>query len=133
MRRSRERRIAGEGESTATLATAAARKALAAAELDANDLDLVVCGTVTPEMAFPSTACFVAAALGLIKAKTLVVPFSHDMFFPPDDCEAEQRLIPNSKFRVVESLWAHFAMFCMTTSDREQIDACIRDLLNETA
>src|SRR5258706_1669609 len=61
----RERRIAGEGESTATLATAAARKALAAAEMDANDLDLVVCGTVTPEMAFPSTACFVAAALGL--------------------------------------------------------------------
>src|SRR6266446_1396336 len=61
----RERRIAGEGESTATLATAAARKALAAAEMDANDLDLVICGTVTPEMAFPSTACFVAAALGL--------------------------------------------------------------------
>src|SRR5438477_10527538 len=61
----RERRIAGEGESTATLATAAARKALAAAELSAHDLDLVLCGTVTPEMAFPSTACFVAAALGL--------------------------------------------------------------------
>src|SRR5947209_18853624 len=61
----RERRIAGEGESTATLATAAARKALAAAELHAKDLDLIVCGTVTPELAFPSTACFVAAALGL--------------------------------------------------------------------
>lgn len=55
------------------------------------------------------------------------------MFFPPDDCEAEQRLIPNSKFRVVQSLWAHFAMFCMTPSDREQIDACIGDLLNERA
>jgi 3-oxoacyl-[acyl-carrier-protein] synthase-3 len=61
----RERRIAGEGESTATLATAAARRALAAAELNPKDLDLVVCGTITPEMAFPSTACFVAAALGL--------------------------------------------------------------------
>src|SRR2546423_2502094 len=61
----RERRIAGEGESTATLATAAARKALAAAEMDANDLDLVICGTVTPEMAFPSTAYFFAAALRL--------------------------------------------------------------------
>ena len=72
-------------------------------------------------------------ALGRIKAKTLVVPFSQDMFFPPADCEAEQTLIPNSKFRIVESLWAHFAMFCMTTSDREQIDACIRDLLNEPA
>jgi len=74
-----------------------------------------------------------AAALGRIKAKTLVVPFSHDMFFPPEDCEAEQRLIPNSRFRVVQSLWAHFAMFCMTPSDREQIDACIADLLSEPA
>jgi homoserine O-acetyltransferase len=72
------------------------------------------------------------AALGRIKAKTYVVPFSRDMFFPPADCEAEQTLIPNSTFRVVESLWAHFAMFCMTSSDKEQIDGCIRDLLNES-
>src|SRR5687767_7605313 len=61
----KERRIAGPGETTATLATAAARKALAAANLKATDLDLIVCGTITPEMAFPSTACFVAHALGL--------------------------------------------------------------------
>ena len=61
----RERRVAGEGESTATLATAACRRAMAAAEIEAKDVDLVVCGTVTPEMHFPSTACFVAAALGL--------------------------------------------------------------------
>jgi len=72
-----------------------------------------------------------AAALGRITAKTYVVPFSRDMFFPPADCEAEQRLIPNSEFRVVDSLWAHFAMFCMTTAEREQIDACISDLLKE--
>ena len=72
-----------------------------------------------------------AAALGRIKAKTYVVPFSRDMFFPPADCEVEQMLIPNSKFRVVDSLWAHFAMFCMTHSERDQIDACIRDLLAE--
>src|SRR5512132_3591074 len=45
-----------------------------------------------------------AAALGRIKAKTLIVPFSYDMFFPTEDCEAEQKLIPNSKFRVFESL-----------------------------
>lgn len=61
----RERRIAGEGESTATLAAAAARKALASAGIEAKDVDLVICGTITPEMAFPSTACFVAASLGL--------------------------------------------------------------------
>jgi len=61
----KERRIAGEGESTATLATQAGRRALAAAEIEPKDLDLIVCGTITPEMHFPSTACFVAAALGL--------------------------------------------------------------------
>src|SRR5271154_6870119 len=61
----RERRIAGPGESTATLATAAARKALAAAGIGPKDLDLIVCGTISPEMAFPSTACFIGAELGL--------------------------------------------------------------------
>jgi homoserine O-acetyltransferase len=69
------------------------------------------------------------AALGRISAKTLVVAFSHDMFFPPEDCEAEQGLIANSEFRVIDSLWAHFAMFCLTPSEREQIDTCIGDLL----
>lgn len=70
-------------------------------------------------------------ALGRIKAITHVVAFSGDMFFPPKDCETEQKLIPRSKFKVVQSLWAHFAMFCMTASDRKQIDDCIRDILTE--
>jgi 3-oxoacyl-[acyl-carrier-protein] synthase-3 len=61
----RERRVVSQGESTATLATAAARKALAAAEVGPEDLDLIICGTISPEMVFPSTACFVAASLGL--------------------------------------------------------------------
>jgi 3-oxoacyl-[acyl-carrier-protein] synthase-3 len=61
----RERRIAADDESTATLATAAARKAIEAAGIEAKDLDLIICATITPEMVFPSTACFVAAALGL--------------------------------------------------------------------
>src|SRR5580704_2884032 len=61
----RERRVAGPGETTAMLATAAARKALEAANLQPADLDLIICGTISGEMVFPSTACFVAAALGL--------------------------------------------------------------------
>jgi len=40
-------------------------KALEAARIDAKDLDLVLCATITPEMQFPATACFVASALGL--------------------------------------------------------------------
>jgi 3-oxoacyl-[acyl-carrier-protein] synthase-3 len=61
----KERRIAAPHESTATLATMAARRALADAGLEAKDLDLILCATITPEMGFPSTACFVAAGLGL--------------------------------------------------------------------
>ena len=61
----RERRIAGSGESTATLGTAAARRAIEAAGLEPKDIELIVCGTITPEMVFPSTACFIGADLGL--------------------------------------------------------------------
>lgn len=61
----RERRIAGPGESTATLASHAATRALKAAGLEPKDLDLILCATISGEMVFPSTACFVAASLGL--------------------------------------------------------------------
>jgi 3-oxoacyl-[acyl-carrier-protein] synthase III len=61
----KERRIAAEGETTASLATAAARKAIASAGLEPKDIEMIVCATITPEMVFPSTACFVGASLGL--------------------------------------------------------------------
>src|SRR5438477_9704839 len=61
----KERRIAGPNESTATMGAGAARRALKAAGLEATDIDLVLCGTISPEMTFPSTACFIAAELGL--------------------------------------------------------------------
>ena len=61
----KERRIATEGETTASLATAAARKAIDAAGIDPKEVELIVVATITPEMVFPSTACFVGAALGL--------------------------------------------------------------------
>src|SRR3954464_8843876 len=60
----KERRGVGVGESTASLSTSAAKRALEAAGLTAKDLDLIVVATITPEMGFPSTACFVAAGLG---------------------------------------------------------------------
>jgi len=67
-----------------------------------------------------------AAALGRIKAKTLLMPFSGDMFFPVQDHVDEQALIPNSERRVIESHWGHFAMFCMTEEDRRAIDDNLR-------
>src|SRR4051812_34381283 len=61
----RERRIVSPGESTATLATAAARRAIESAGLTPQDIELIIVGTITPEMVFPSTACFVGADLGM--------------------------------------------------------------------
>src|SRR5947209_8683943 len=60
----RERRIAGPDETSASLGLGAARRALRAAELTPQDVDLIVCASVTPEMLFPSTACFIQAGLG---------------------------------------------------------------------
>ncbi len=60
----RERRIAAADESTATLATLAGERALKAANLQPADIDLVIVATITPEMAFPATACVVASRLG---------------------------------------------------------------------
>ncbi|WP_310534707.1 beta-ketoacyl-ACP synthase III [Novosphingobium sp.] len=60
----RSRYFAGEGETTSTLATAAARKAIEAAGIDASAIDLIVLGTTTPDQTFPATATTVQAALG---------------------------------------------------------------------
>ncbi|HEY9080824.1 beta-ketoacyl-ACP synthase III [Magnetovibrio sp.] len=61
----RERRIARVGESTSALAFQAAENALEAAEISAQDLDLVIVATTTPDNTFPSTATKVQAMLGM--------------------------------------------------------------------
>ncbi len=61
----RFRHIAGEGETTATLATEACRKALEAAGMAASEIDLIVLATATPDQTFPASATKVQAALGI--------------------------------------------------------------------
>lgn len=55
----RERRIASEGEYTSTFATLAAKRALEAAGVSPEEIDLIVVGTLTPDFPFPATACIV--------------------------------------------------------------------------
>jgi len=59
----KERHITNDDETTAFLATEAAKKAMEDADLDARELELIIVATITPEMVFPSTACFVQRAL----------------------------------------------------------------------
>ena len=61
----RTRYIAGENETTASLAVDAARKALEHAGVAATDVDLIVLATATPDQTFPSSATKVQAALGI--------------------------------------------------------------------
>jgi len=61
----RNRHIAGDGETTATLATDAAKAALDAAGLAAQDIDLIILATATPDQTFPASATIVQAALGI--------------------------------------------------------------------
>ena len=61
----RSRYLAGEDETTASLAADAARKALAHAGVNASAIDLIVLATATPDQTFPSSATKVQAALGI--------------------------------------------------------------------
>jgi 3-oxoacyl-[acyl-carrier-protein] synthase-3 len=61
----RARHIAGDGETTASLATDAARGALEQAGVPATAIDLIVLATATPDQTFPSSATKVQAALGI--------------------------------------------------------------------
>lgn len=64
----KERRLAAKNEATSDLAIKAARQALAAADLEPKDLDLIIVATITPDMSFPSVACFVQNVLSAKKA-----------------------------------------------------------------
>jgi len=63
----KQRYIAGEGETTSTLGAAAARAALAKAQCAAEDIDLIICATSTPDYTFPSAATMIQAELGITK------------------------------------------------------------------
>jgi len=64
----KRRHIAAEDQTTGDLATLAASRALAAAGVDAADLDLILVGTATPDHYFPATACLVQERLGAKRA-----------------------------------------------------------------
>lgn len=64
----RQRRIAGEEQSTGDLGTIAAERALKDANLNPDDIDLIIVATITPDHAFPSTACIIQDNIKATKA-----------------------------------------------------------------
>jgi 3-oxoacyl-[acyl-carrier-protein] synthase-3 len=60
----KERRIAAPAEATSDLGTKAALKAMEEAEITADQIDLIICATVSPDTFFPSTACYIQKNLG---------------------------------------------------------------------
>src|SRR3954447_21507354 len=60
----KQRRKAAENEYTSLFAVKAARQALERARIDASELDLLICATVTPDQILPSTGCLIQAELG---------------------------------------------------------------------
>jgi 3-oxoacyl-[acyl-carrier-protein] synthase-3 len=61
----KRRHLAGDGEKTSDLALAAANNALEMAEISADDIDLIIIATTTPDKVFPGTACIVQRRLGI--------------------------------------------------------------------
>lgn len=70
-----------------------------------------------------------ARALSRIEARTMVMPISHDGFFPPHECEADCRLVPEALFRVIQSPEGHMGLNGFEPGYMQQVDRYLNELL----
>lgn len=74
-----------------------------------------------------------AAALAAITARSIVMPSQTDLYFTPEDGEAETALMPNSEFRPIPSIWGHRAGNpSLNPEDEEFIGQAVRELLQSS-
>ena len=99
---------------------------------DANNL-LSMLGTwqLNDVGAAPEFGGSLERALGSIKARALVMAGRTDLYFTPEDIEAEAALIPGARFRVIPSVWGHQAGNGLNAADTQFVDAEIKKLLAE--
>ncbi|MEO1702416.1 MAG: alpha/beta fold hydrolase [Pseudomonadota bacterium] len=69
------------------------------------------------------------AALSQITAITAVMPISHDLFFPPHECEEDCNLIPGANLRVIETKEGHMGLNGFEPGYMEQVDKHLNELL----
>ncbi len=70
-----------------------------------------------------------AAALGQITAKSIVMATTTDLYFTPEDCAEDAAMIPGAEFRAIDSDWGHMAGSGQNEPDNLVIDAAVRELL----
>lgn len=71
-----------------------------------------------------------AQALARISAKTCVMPISHDLFFPPNECEEDCSHIKGATLRVIETKEGHMGLNGFEPDYMAQVDAGLKDLLS---
>ena len=69
-------------------------------------------------------------ALGRITAKTCVMPIDHDLFFPPNECDADCALIPGATLTVIETKEGHMGLNGFEPTYMAQVDAALATLLS---
>lgn len=70
-----------------------------------------------------------ANALARISAKTMIMPISHDQFFPPHECEADCALVPNARLRVIQCPEGHMGLNGFEPGYMQQVDRYLGELL----
>lgn len=70
-----------------------------------------------------------AKALSRITATTCILPISHDLFFPPNECEADCALIAGATVKIIETKEGHMGLNGFEPSYMAQVDAALGDLL----
>ncbi|MGA3172688.1 MAG: beta-ketoacyl-ACP synthase III [Chthoniobacteraceae bacterium] len=112
----RERRIAADDEFTSDMAAHAARRAIDQAGIDPEEIDLIIVATVTPDMFFPSTACFVQQKIGAKKAACFDVSAACSGFLYA--IEIAQQFITSSTYNTVLVIGADKLSSIVNWSDR---------------
>jgi len=97
---------------------------------DANDLLAMIWSWQHADIsANPQHKGDLAAALGAIRARAIVMPSTTDLYFRVRDNELEVAQMPNAELRPIPSIWGHGAAFGVNSPDDEFIDAALRELL----
>ncbi len=70
-----------------------------------------------------------AAALAQVTAKTIIMPISHDQFFPPAECEADCQLVAGAVLRVIQSPEGHMGLNGFEPGYMQQVDRYLTELI----